>query len=78
VTLSLGEIPDLDHHEPLIAVADASGNVANTEFSPDEHDKGIRFMPTAVGAASEAPRSLSLIPSHSGRRPRCIPLSRPR
>ena len=54
VTLSLREIPDLDHHDPLTAVADASGNIANTEFSPDEHDKGIRFMLTAVGAASEA------------------------
>ena len=54
VTLSLVEWPLIDTHAPLTAVADANGNIFNSQFSPDAHDIGILFYLTATGAASQA------------------------
>jgi hypothetical protein len=54
VTLSLLESPNYDTHPLETAVADASGNFVNTQFSPDDHDLNIRFYLTATGSASQA------------------------
>ena len=54
VTLHFQEQPALDTHPDLIAVADASGNISNSQFSPDEHDAYILFYLTATGAGSQA------------------------
>ncbi len=54
VALTLVEQPLLDTH-PLVPVqADDNGNILSTEFAPDEHDIGIRFMLTAYGSSSQA------------------------
>ncbi|HET8966247.1 MAG TPA: hypothetical protein VFN20_08530, partial [Candidatus Acidoferrum sp.] len=52
VTLTLVESPLFDTHPVMTAVADGQGRLTNTEFSPDEHDVGIRFFLTAVGNQS--------------------------
>ena len=52
VTLTLVESPLVDTHPTLTAVADASGNIVNAQFSPDTHDLNIRFYLTAVGSVS--------------------------
>jgi hypothetical protein len=52
VTLTLVESPLIDTHPPMIAVADANGNIFNNQFSPDVHDLNIRFSLTAVGSQS--------------------------
>jgi Bacterial Ig-like domain (group 3)/MBG domain (YGX type)/Galactose oxidase, central domain/Kelch motif len=54
VTLSFLESPYYDTHPPITTVADASGNIANSSFSPDSHDVGIRFYLTATGSTSQA------------------------
>jgi hypothetical protein len=54
VALTLIESPLLDTHPPMTAVADANGNIVNTQFSPDEHDLNIRFYLTAVGSQTMA------------------------
>jgi hypothetical protein len=54
VMLNLVESPNLDTHPPLTAIADASGNIFNNQFSPDTHDLNVRFYLTAVGASSQA------------------------
>ena len=52
VTLTLVESPLVDTHPVLTAVADSSGKIVNTDFSPDVHDVNIRFYLTAVGSGS--------------------------
>ena len=52
VTLTLVESPLFDTHPVMTAVADGRGRFTNAEFSPDEHDIGIRFFLTAVGSQS--------------------------
>src|SRR6266478_5156020 len=52
VTLSFLESPLIDTHPNLTAVADSSGNISNSQFSPDPHDFGILFYLTAVGQTS--------------------------
>ncbi len=54
VTLTLLESPLIDTHPNLTAVADASGNISNNQFSPDVHDIGIRFYLTTKGSQSQA------------------------
>ncbi len=54
VTLSYLESPLIDTHPTLTAIADANGNILNTQFSPDVHDINIRFYLTAVGSVSQA------------------------
>ena len=54
VALTLIESPLLDTHPPMTAVADANGNIVNTQFSPDEHDLNIRFYLAAVGSQTMA------------------------
>ncbi|MGB2900514.1 MAG: Ig-like domain repeat protein [Candidatus Acidiferrum sp.] len=73
VTLSFLESPLIDTHPNLTAVADASGNIVNAQFSPDIHDLDIRFYLTAVGSVSgiqaqntftdSNPSSLTVTPS---------------
>lgn len=52
VTLSFVESPLIDTHPDLYAVADASGNIFNNQFSPDSHDIDITFTLTATGGTS--------------------------
>src|SRR6266566_6997720 len=52
VTLTLLESPLVDTHPVLTAVADSTGRIVNTDFSPDAHDLNIRFYLTAVGTQS--------------------------
>jgi hypothetical protein len=52
VTLSFVESPLIDTHPNLSAVADASGNIFNNQFSPDSHDVNITFTLTAIGNSS--------------------------
>ena len=52
VTLSLQEVPHIDDHPTLTAVADANGNIFNDQFSPDQYDLQVRFYLTAVGSQS--------------------------
>jgi hypothetical protein len=59
VTLSLLESPDYDTHPAMTVVADAQGNIANSDFAPDSHDVGIRFYLTAAGAKSQAQGSFT-------------------
>ncbi|MFB3915355.1 MAG: chitobiase/beta-hexosaminidase C-terminal domain-containing protein [Terriglobales bacterium] len=54
VTLHLEESPFVDAPPDMNAVADASGNIANTSFVPDELDQGVRFYLTATGNMSGA------------------------
>lgn len=54
VTLVLHEIADFHGDRTLTAVADAFGNIANSEYSPEDHDFGVRFYLTATGAQSQA------------------------
>jgi hypothetical protein len=49
VTITLQEDPQLHPQVVLTSTADSDGNFTNTQFSPDEHDLGIRFVATAVG-----------------------------
>ncbi len=53
VTLTLQESPGFDEHV-LAAVADALGNISNSEFAPDQGDLNVLFYLTARGSASEA------------------------
>ena len=52
VQLLLQENPFTHPDRYLSAVADASGNFTNTEFSPEQHDIGITFTLTATGQSS--------------------------
>jgi hypothetical protein len=52
VTLNFVESPLLDTHPNLYATADASGNITNSQFSPDSHDISITFTLTATGQTS--------------------------
>ena len=52
VTLQLVESPLIDTHPDLTAVADASGNIFNNQFSPDSYDVDITFTLTATGGTS--------------------------
>jgi hypothetical protein len=54
VTLSFQEVPYYDSHPTLTAVADASGNILNAQFSPDINDSSILFYLTAKGSVSQA------------------------
>src|SRR5437667_9709546 len=54
VTLSFLEAPYYDSHPNLTAVADASGNISNNQFSPDINDSSILFYLTATGSVSQA------------------------
>ena len=56
VSLLLHEDVDPPFHadRTLTAVADAFGNIANSDFVPEEHDLGVRFYLTATGATSQA------------------------
>ncbi|HXE89903.1 MAG TPA: PKD domain-containing protein [Terriglobales bacterium] len=56
VTLLLHEAvePPIHGDRMLTAVADAFGNIANSEFAPEEHDFGVRFYLTASSGASQA------------------------
>ena len=52
VRLSLHHDPIRDTDTELTAVADASGNISNTDFAPAEYDVDVRFVLTAIGASS--------------------------
>src|SRR5437899_8691942 len=52
VTLQLVESPLIDTHPDLTAVADASGNIFNNQFSPDSYDVDVTFTLTATGGTS--------------------------
>src|SRR5437667_8119738 len=52
VTLQLVESPLIDTHPDLTAVADASGNIFNNQFSPDFYDVNVTFTLTATGQTS--------------------------
>jgi hypothetical protein len=52
VTLTLVESPLFDTHPVMTAIADSTGKIVNTDFSPDVHDINIRFYLTAVGSVS--------------------------
>ena len=54
VTLHFVELPDIDNHQPIAVVADANGNITNSQFFPDWHDIGVTFFLTATGQESEA------------------------
>ena len=54
VTLTLTETPPFDTHPAMSAVADANGNIVNTDFTPDANDLAIRFYLTATGSRSQA------------------------
>jgi hypothetical protein len=58
VTLKISEDADTHNDFTYTAVADAQGNIVNTEFAPIEnevfHHFGMRFYLTATGAASTA------------------------
>lgn len=52
VTLVLHEDADFHGDLALTAVADAFGNIANSEYAPEAHDLGVRFYLTAGGGTS--------------------------
>ena len=52
VNLQLVESPLIDAPGPFSAIADANGNIANTQFVPDAYDVNVRFYLTATGATS--------------------------
>ncbi len=52
VTLALVESPLLDTHPAMTAVADANGNISNSQFVPDAYDLNVKFYLTAVGGES--------------------------
>src|SRR5438105_6933041 len=52
VTLQLVESPLIDTHPDLTAVADASGNIFNNQFSPDSYDVDVTFTLIATGSIS--------------------------
>lgn len=56
VMFTLTEVNNPNPHPPRVwfLTADAAGNVFDNSFYPEEHDLGIRFMLTAVGASSQA------------------------
>jgi hypothetical protein len=53
VTLLLQEVQHPLSHEDrtFTAVADANGNIFNSEFAPEEHDLGVRFYLTAFNSS---------------------------
>ncbi len=54
VNLVLHEVNTGAPDMPLIATADAQGNIFNDVFAPNEQDDGVRFYLTATGAGSTA------------------------
>jgi hypothetical protein len=54
VNLVLHELQFVDATPLLAAVADGSGNIANSAFAPSNLDVGVRFYLTAIGQDSEA------------------------
>jgi Bacterial Ig-like domain (group 3) len=54
VTLTFLESPLIDTPSQLTAIADANGNIVNSQFSPDQYDVGVKFYLTAAGSASQA------------------------
>jgi len=52
VELVLQEDADFHGDRTLYAVADAGGNIVNTEFAPEQHDIGVTFTLTATGLTS--------------------------
>lgn len=66
VTLTFLESPNIDTHGPWTAVADANGNIVNTDFVPDAHDLDIRFYLTATGSVSQAQTTFLDGPASNG------------
>jgi hypothetical protein len=54
VTLSLVEVPLIDTHGPFTTVADANGNILDTQFAVNAADRGVRFYLNATGSVSQA------------------------
>ena len=54
VTLGLLEAPLYDQPPQMTSIADAQGNISNSQFAPDIYDLNTRFYLTARGSASEA------------------------
>ncbi len=54
VSLVIHEVQQVHDDRVLTAVADAAGNISNTEFSPEEQHLGVSFLLTASGAGSIA------------------------
>jgi hypothetical protein len=52
VRLTLHMDPVRESDTELSAVADASGNITNTDFAPADYDVGVRFVLTAIGQSS--------------------------
>jgi hypothetical protein len=52
VALSFLESPNIDTPGPFTAIADANGNITNSDFSPDQYDVNVLFYLTAVGQDS--------------------------
>ncbi len=52
VQLTLVEDPAIHANVVLSAVADAAGNISNSNYSPELHDIGVRFYLYALGQAS--------------------------
>ncbi len=54
VTMVLHELADFHGDRILTAVADGIGNIFDNEYSPEEHDIGVRYYLTASGSISQA------------------------
>ena len=52
VRMTLHEDPLVHEDRVLTSVADGNGNFTNTDFAPEEHHLGVRFVLTAIGEAS--------------------------
>lgn len=52
VVMQLHEDPLVHGDRTLSAVADTEGKIFNNNFTPEEHDFGVRFVLTAVGESS--------------------------
>jgi len=59
VTLVIHELGTGDPDVVLNAVADQSGNIANSQFAPSAGDYGVRFLLTAMGSNSLAQTSFT-------------------
>src|SRR5258705_4056036 len=54
VTLILHEEPTTHNDDIFYSTADAAGNFVNSEYTPEDHDLGVRYYLLAVGSRSEA------------------------
>ena len=66
VQIVIHEVPTVEADATISAVADASGNISNSQFQTDNNDVGVTFYVTATGPQSGSQAQTTFMDSNVG------------